>query len=146
MLLLVQHVRRDHDVESTHVVRKATPIRGARLDQYTGVHQYIERREPEGVIVVVARGHVEPGHRRGDRHEPGSASELQQATAVRLHARDTLREHARRWPDVRPVRESLIEDEVRLADEVVRVPRVVERHYAAEETDLRLRDVELGLE
>src|SRR5688572_21876187 len=105
MLLLVQHVRRDHDVESTHVVRKAAPIRGTRLDQYTGVHEYIERREPECVIVVVARSHVEPRHRSGDRHEPGSTSELKEPTAVRLHARDTLREHARRWPDVSPVRE-----------------------------------------
>ena len=77
VLGFVEHVRRDHEIEPPDVVRKATPVRGARLDELTGVHEHVQRGEAERLVIVVRCCDVEPGDCGSHRHESRAAAHLE---------------------------------------------------------------------
>ena len=106
----------------------------------------LHEREARRVLVVVGRGDVRTADHRPHRHEAESAPQLEHALAAQSHDGELLGEDARGRPEVGPVGEALVPDEVVLADQVVGVRRHEEADRSTRQLDLAGRRAEAAHE
>src|ERR1700680_567876 len=121
VLFLVQDVRGEHQVESTQVLWEMTPIHHSRSRDHSKIPKDIRASDIQRVLVIVRRQHVKSSARRREGTEAHSAPQLAGRAARAIQPEQLLREDDGRRPDIRPVGEPLVLDEILLADEIVGV-------------------------
>src|SRR4051812_49105533 len=100
----------------------------------------VHLRELERILIVVGCRDGKPCVCRACRDEARPAPQLEQRPAFAVHAEYLCAQHLGRWPEIGPVRKSLIALELLLVDELFRVRGMEQHDPNTADVDRRLVD------
>src|SRR4051812_44494658 len=98
-----------------------SPIDVSRARRLSEISEHVRAGDVERVLVVIGGKHIEPGARRRQRTESNAASELEGGSARALQLEQPFGQYNRRRPHIRPVRQTLVLDEIFFLDQIVGV-------------------------
>ena len=117
---LVEHVRRENEVESPEGLRlRRAPVEEGGVEVMSGVQTSIVGDEVQSGLVVIRREDPRASCKCHHRREPDAAAEFDGSNAREVFAREAAGEGDRARPELGPVREPLVALEVLLVDEGV---------------------------
>lgn len=118
---LVEHVSRDHEVETPegiHVYR-LVPVEEGDGEVPAGIQPRVVGGEVQGGLVVVGREDLRASCKSHHRRKTDAAAELDGADIREVSSREAAGQRDRARPELGPVREPLVALEVLLVDEGV---------------------------
>ncbi len=148
--LLVEHVRRDHEIEAPERRRRRMPVEQGGREVSARVDPRVVGGEVEGGPVVVGREDAGAAVERNDGGQTYAAAELDRAAAREVAGREVAGEGYGARPEIRPVGQALVARELRFIYERVGLGGVQQAVGLAADLDGGLGDggaaAEVGLQ
>src|SRR6185312_11685340 len=122
------------------------PVDERGVDLPGEIAKRIRARKCQGVVIVIARCDRMACDRGGDAHKANARANLDGTATRSLVGDDEVGQNGRRWPQLGPVRQSLIPIEIALADEILRTARPQNVDVTAANADVVVDGNEASLE
>src|SRR3982750_4710552 len=98
-----------------------SPIDMSCARKLSEIAEHVRAGDVERILVVIRGKYIEPGARRRQRTESNAAPELERGSPRALQLEEPFGEYDRRRPHIRPVRQTLVLDEIFFLDQIVGV-------------------------